>query len=78
MDLIELTIAFALGLAGGYAIRAAISAIRRRKAYRYRHERALREAEAGRPMPLRNEVGRLRASAGVGANAIKKSFRAER
>jgi hypothetical protein len=38
MEPTQLVFAFVLGIAVGYAIRAAISAIRRQKAYHYRRE----------------------------------------
>ena len=59
MEPIELVLAFALGIAVGYVIRASISAVRQQKAYHYRRERAraaaesaerLRAAEAARPL----------------------------
>ena len=59
MEPIELVLAFVLGIAVGYGIRAAISAIRRQKAYHYRREHfrvaaesagRLRAAEAARPL----------------------------
>jgi hypothetical protein len=48
MEPIELVLAFGLGLAVGYAIRAAISAIRRQKAYHYRREHVRVAAESAR------------------------------
>jgi hypothetical protein len=53
MEPIELVLAFVLGIAVGYAIRAAISAIRRQKAYHYRREHIRIAAES---------AGRLRAA----------------
>jgi hypothetical protein len=49
MDSVEIAISFVIGFAGGYVLRAVISAVRRRKAYRWRQERARRaEVEAAR------------------------------
>ena len=48
MEPIELFLAFILGIAVGYAIRAAISAIRRQKAYHYRREHVRAAAESAR------------------------------
>ena len=65
MDQIELAFAlslvFVLGVACGYALRAAISARRRQKAYRLRHARGRRtEVEAARATDLsRYEAPRL-------------------
>jgi len=65
MDQIELAFAlslvFILGVAWGYALRAAISARRRQKAYRLRHARGSRtEVEAARATDLsRYEAPRL-------------------
>jgi hypothetical protein len=53
MEPMELALAFVLGISVGYAIRAAISAIRRQKAYRYRRERVRVAAES---------AGRMRAA----------------
>ena len=51
MDSVEIAISLVIGFAGGYALRAAISAVRRRKAYRWRQERArIAEVEAARPL----------------------------
>jgi len=55
MEPIQLVFAFVLGIAVGYAIRAAISAIRRQKAYHYRREQVRVATES---------AGRLRAAAG--------------
>ena len=43
---LEIPIALIVGFAAGYAVRAVISFVRRRKAYRLRHAEALRVAEA--------------------------------
>jgi len=43
---LEIPIALIVGFAAGYAVRAVISFVRRRKAYRLRHAEALRAAEA--------------------------------
>jgi len=43
---LEIPIALILGFAAGYTVRAVISFVRRRKAYRLRHAEALRVAEA--------------------------------
>jgi len=48
MEPIQLLLAFVLGVAVGYAIRAAISAIRRQKAYHYRREHVRAAAESAR------------------------------
>jgi hypothetical protein len=54
MDSVEVAISFVIGFASGYALRAAISAVRRRKAYRWRQERARRaDVEAARSLALR-------------------------
>ena len=42
---LEIPIALILGFAAGYTVRAVISFVRRRKAYRLRHAEALRAAE---------------------------------
>jgi hypothetical protein len=42
----EIPIVLIVGFAAGYAVRAVISFVRRRKAYRLRHAEALRAAEA--------------------------------
>ena len=43
---LEIPIALIVGFAAGYTVRAVISFVRRRKAYRLRHAEALRVAEA--------------------------------
>jgi hypothetical protein len=48
MDQIEIALAVVIGFAGGYALRSAISAGRRRKFYRLRRADALRAFEAAR------------------------------
>jgi hypothetical protein len=45
MDQIDMPLAFVLGIAVGYAIRAAISSVRRQRAYLWRRENARRAAE---------------------------------
>jgi len=52
VDLIEIGLSLIVGFAGGYAIRAAVSATRRRKVYRLRRADALRAAEAERRLAL--------------------------
>jgi hypothetical protein len=42
----EIPIALIIGFAAGYTVRAVISFVRRRKAYRLRHAEDLRAAEA--------------------------------
>jgi len=55
MDEIELAfaLAFVLGVASGYALRAAISALKRQKVCRLRDTRARAEIEAARSSPLK-------------------------
>jgi hypothetical protein len=43
---LEIPIALIVGFAAGYTVRAVISFVRRRKAFRLRHAEALRVAEA--------------------------------
>jgi plasmid stabilization system protein ParE len=58
MEPIDLVFAFVLGITVGYAIRAAISAVRRQKAYHYRREQVRVAAESAE---------RLRAAVGTGS-----------
>jgi len=51
---IEIAIALVVGFAGGYALRSAISARRRRRVYQQRRENALREIEAARAFATRD------------------------
>lgn len=51
---IEIAIALLIGFAGGYALRSAISARRRRRVYRLRRENALRENQAARVFATRD------------------------
>jgi hypothetical protein len=48
MDLIEIGLSLIVGFAGGYALRAAISAARRRKASQLRRADLLRASEVAR------------------------------
>jgi hypothetical protein len=48
MDQFEIALASAIGFAGGYALRSAISAVRRRRAYQLRRANALRSVAAAR------------------------------
>jgi hypothetical protein len=58
MDQIETALAIALalvvGFAGGYALRSAISARRRRRVYQLRRANALREIEVARAFATRD------------------------
>jgi hypothetical protein len=54
MDRIEVALAFVFGFGGGYALRSAISAARRRRFYRLRRENILRAAEAARVFASEN------------------------
>jgi hypothetical protein len=62
MDQVEIALAIALalvvGFAGGYAVRSAISARRRRKFQRLRRADALRAIEADKALAVKNEYDR--------------------
>jgi hypothetical protein len=57
MDQIEIALALAIGFAGGYAVRSAISARRRRIFYRLRQAEALRAIEDGKALALKHGDG---------------------
>jgi len=51
---IEIALSLVIGFAGGYALRSAISARRRRRVYQLRREYALREIEVARVLATEN------------------------